>query len=262
VNYLAQSNNQFGVISLGSGSKGNATLVKFANTLLLIDCGFSCKEIERRMQLKNIATSDVTAILVTHEHGDHISGVPALSNKYQLPVWMSSGTSYHNKACKIKNLNLFNTHQEFKIEGVTVCPVSVPHDAREACQYVFESQQRKVGILTDLGHVTPYIKQQYQGCDILMLEFNHERDLLLQSAYPQSLKARVSGDLGHLSNSQATEFLTDDITKQLKYLVAMHLSEENNRRELVLNSISAKKLNSSIEVILSNQEVGLDWLYT
>jgi phosphoribosyl 1,2-cyclic phosphodiesterase len=252
--------NQFTVTALGSGSKGNATLIRINDTLLLVDNGFSCKEIESRLQQRGVSAEQITAILVTHEHSDHFKGVPTLSHKYQIPVHMNLGTSLHKNAAGLKHLHLFNSHQSFKIDGITVNPVSVPHDSREACQFVFECNQQKVGLLTDLGHITPYVTEQYQDCDILLLEFNHQRELLLAGPYPASLKSRVTGNYGHLCNVQASEFLTEAICHKLQYLVAMHLSEENNKTELVKESINNQKLNAQTQVILADQNQGFDWI--
>ncbi len=249
-----------GVLSLGSGSKGNATLVRFSTTLLLVDNGYSCKELEARLFARGIKPEEITAVLVTHEHGDHFNGVPALSNKYKIPVWMSPGTSLHPKASKLKNLNLFNNHQPFKLGEINILPVTVPHDSREASQFTFEANQQKVGILTDIGHVTPYVVEQYRDCDILLLEFNHDFELLMNGVYPDKLKARVGGRFGHLSNQQACEFLREDIKQRLKYLVAMHVSEENNRPEIVLQSIESTKLGEQVEVSIAHQKKGFDWI--
>jgi len=253
--------NRLGVTSLGSGSKGNATVVHFADTLLLIDSGYSCKELESRMRMRGIDPAGITAVLVTHEHGDHFNGVPAFTKKYKTPVWMSNGTSLHPKAIGLKELHLFNNHQPFEIGHIGVFPVAVPHDSREASQFIFEVKQHKIGILTDIGHVTPFVIQQYQDCHVLLLEFNHDRDLLLNSAYPAALKSRVAGNFGHLSNFQAGEFLSDAITQKLKYLVAMHLSEENNQPEMVLKTIASSNLSCDTQVLIAEQNAGFDWIY-
>jgi phosphoribosyl 1,2-cyclic phosphodiesterase len=260
---LAKSDKErhsFSVVCLGSGSKGNATLVRYARTLLLIDNGFSCKEIVQRLARRNIEPKDITAILVTHEHSDHFKGVPAFSNKYLTPVWINSGVSLHKNSDKLKTFNLFNSHQNFSIGDIEVCPVSVPHDSREACQFVFKQGGRKIGILTDLGHITPYVIQAYENCDILLLEFNHDRDMLMSSDYPASLKSRVVGSLGHLSNEQAKDFLTHKITNKLKYLIAMHLSGENNKVEIVERCITEAGLSSSTHTLIAEQMNGFDWL--
>ena len=250
----------FSVVCLGSGSKGNATLVRYANTILLVDNGFSCKELVQRLAIRNVEPTDITAIVVTHEHSDHFKGVPAFSNKFATPVWINSGVSLHKNTDKLKTYNLFNSHQKFFIGDIEVCPVSVPHDSREACQFVFKQGDQKVGVLTDLGHITPFVKKAYENCDILLLEFNHDRDLLLNSEYPASLKSRVIGNLGHLSNHQAQSFLTDKITNKLKFLIAMHLSEENNSIEIVEQCISDVSLSASTQTLIAEQECGFDWL--
>lgn len=258
---MAINDNQFGVTSLGSGSKGNATLVCFGETLLLIDSGFSCKELVSRMRTRGIAPEDVTAVLVTHEHSDHFKGVPTFSKKYNVPVWMSSGTSLHKNVAELKQLNVFNSHQNITIGEITVCPVLVPHDSREACQFVLKRGPHAIGILTDIGHITPFVIEQYKDCNILLLEFNHDREMLLNSSYPASLKQRVIGNLGHLSNQQASEFLTEENTGKLSYLVAMHLSGENNRLELVEQSISGSLLNSEAKVLIADQDNGFNWIF-
>ena len=248
------------VTSLGSGSQGNATLISHGETLLLVDCGYSCRELEARMLARGVKPDSVSAVLVTHEHGDHFNGVPAFSNKYKVPVYMSAGTSLHKKVDRLERRFLINSHQDFSIGGLTVSPIAVPHDSREACQFVIKTTKRKIGILTDVGHITPYIRQQYQDCDLLLLEFNHDLQLLLNGRYPASLKSRISGPLGHLSNAQAADFLQEPITRKLTCLVAMHLSEENNQPELVENAIQASLLDSKVEFIIAQQQQGFDWL--
>ena len=246
--------------SLGSGSKGNATVVEYRNTRLLVDSGFSCKALEQRLIARDISPESITAVLVTHEHSDHFNGVPTFANRYKIPVWMSHGTSLHEKATKLKQLHIFNSQQPFTLEDINVNPVLVPHDSREACQFVFYAGEHRVGILTDLGHITPFVSQQFQDCSILLLEFNHDKDLLLQGRYPASLKARVGGSLGHLSNDQAADFLKNYSKDKLRYLAAMHLSEENNCRNKVAETISELQLQKNVEVLLAKQESGFDWI--
>jgi phosphoribosyl 1,2-cyclic phosphodiesterase len=252
--------NSVRVTSLGSGSKGNATVIEYAQTRILIDCGFSCKALEARLLNRGIHARQITAVLVTHEHSDHFNGVPTFANRYQIPVWMSHGTSLFERAAKIQNVQVFNSHQSFHVADVEITPVLVPHDAREACQFVVNAGKHRVGILTDLGHITPYVSNLYQHCHMLMLEFNHDREMLMAGRYPPALKARVSGSLGHLSNEQALEFLQFNDLSQLQYLAAMHLSEENNRVSLVSELIAAAGLADSTQVVLAEQESGFDWL--
>ena len=248
------------VTSLGSGSKGNATLIEFKTTRLLVDCGFSCRELESRLNARQIPASSITAVLATHEHSDHFNGIPVLANKYQIPVWMSHGTSLHQKAAKATTAQVFNSHQAFTIGELEVNPVLVPHDSREACQFVIQGEDKRVGILTDLGHITPFVSQQYQDCDILLLEFNHDLELLMKGKYPPALKARVSGSLGHLSNRQAAEFLIVNNLPRLKHLAAMHLSEENNCEVIVQQIVSNSGLQESVNFVIANQNSGFDWL--
>ncbi|TQV82958.1 MBL fold metallo-hydrolase [Aliikangiella coralliicola] len=250
----------FSVTSLGSGSKGNATVVRYDDELVLIDSGFSCKALEARLKARQIEPQDICAILVTHEHSDHFNGVPAFSRKYKTPVWMSCGTGMHPRVEKISHLHYLNTHTSFQLGKFEITPVAVPHDSREACQFILQAADWRVGILTDLGHITPYVSEQFSDLDILLLEFNHDLDLLLQGAYPEKLKRRVAGPLGHLSNRQACDFLAQQSWGKLKYLAAMHLSEENNRRELVERGIKAVGLPSDISTIIADQEKGFDWI--
>ncbi|WP_185964301.1 MBL fold metallo-hydrolase [Aliikangiella marina] len=245
--------------SLGSGSKGNATVVGYDEALILIDSGFSCKLLETRLAERAIDCQHIKAILVTHEHSDHFNGVPTFSNRYGIPVWMSHGTSLNQKAEKIKALNVFNSHSSFQIEQLEVQPVLVPHDSREACQFVIRKGSSCLGILTDLGHITPFVSQQYKDCQALLLEFNHDIQMLMSGRYPPALKARVSGSLGHLSNDQAIDFLKNGQLDSLKFLAAMHLSEENNCRHSVLDQINGLSLDS-VEVTIACQENGFDWV--
>lgn len=248
------------VSSLGSGSKGNACLVKYADCLLLVDSGFSARQLETRLTGRGVNPQDISAVLVTHEHSDHFGGVPNFANKYQLPVWMSAGTAFHPKADKIQQLNRFNTHQSFYLGKIQVTPVIVPHDAREACQFIFSVADKKIGLLTDLGHVTPFVIEQYKGCDILLLEFNHDHAMLMAGSYAPPLKARIAGGLGHLSNTQAIEFLRETASEKLQFLVAMHLSEENNRVDLVEKLLAGCGLGDKTRYFIASQPLGFDWL--
>lgn len=248
------------VLSLGSGSKGNATLVEFKSTRLLIDCGFSCRELESRLKARQVEPESIDAVLVTHEHSDHFNGIPVFANKRQIPVWMSHGTSLHQKVAKAKTIQVFNSHQAFAIKELMVTPVLVPHDSREACQFVVGAEEKQMGILTDLGHITPFVSRQYQQCDILLLEFNHDIELLMKGKYPPALKARVSGSLGHLSNQQAAEFLTCNPLPNLKHLAAMHLSEENNCEQIVSHAVASADIDESVNFVIAKQDSGFDWL--
>lgn len=225
--------------SLGSGSKGNATLIEANETRLLLDCGFTLKETESRLQRLDRTAADLSAILVTHEHSDHIKGVGALARKYQLPVYLTAGTLHQGRVGELPNVELINCHQPFQIGDIQVQPVPVPHDAREPCQFVFQYQQLKLGVLTDLGSLTPHVEKHYSGLDALVLECNYDPDMLEEGPYPYSLKQRILGDYGHLSNSQAAQLLTRVDTNQLQHLLLSHISQQNNCPALASEVISA-----------------------
>ncbi len=253
-------NNSIRFCSLGSGSKGNATLFAFGTTVILIDCGFSTRETVRRLALKNLSPQQISAILVTHEHADHVAGVASLSNKYSIPVWLNKGTSLHKKCATIKSKKLFNSHQPFQLGDFCITPVAVPHDSREASQFVLTAAEQSVGLLTDVGHITSHIVDIYSVCDALLLEFNYEHQRLMQGRYPHALKKRVSGGLGHLSNQQALEMLTRMDFSRLRKIVAMHMSEENNCQELVADKLKRLTEDQPISYFLASQAEGFDWL--
>lgn len=245
--------------SLGSGSKGNGTLISIADTILLVDCGFSTKETIRRLSIKGLEPEQISAILVTHEHADHVNGVAGLANKFSLPVWLNKGTSLHKKCLNIKNKQLFNSHCSFQVGDIQVTPVTVPHDSREASQFTFQSHSSKLGLLTDVGHITNHIIEAYSDCTGLLLEFNYDHEMLIQGKYPFALKKRVSGDLGHLSNLQAAELLSKIDLQKLQTLVAMHMSEENNREEIVLKLLEKIEGIESVNYMLASQLEGINW---
>ena len=219
--------------SLGSGSKGNATIISQAGTTLLVDCGFSVRQTEKRLQRIGISARQLTAIIVTHEHGDHIGGVGAFATKYQLPIYATAGTAGHlsSAATLVKE---FNSHDVFAINDIEITPFPVPHDAREPTQFVFSDGAIRIGLLTDTGKITPAIERALSSCDALLLEANHDEQMLKNSQYPAWLKRRIAGDLGHLSNAQSAALLAKIDTARLKHIVAMHLSEHNNIADKVI----------------------------
>ncbi|MEN8761984.1 MAG: MBL fold metallo-hydrolase [Thiogranum sp.] len=245
--------------SLGSGSKGNATLVEVGDTCLLIDCGFSCLEAEKRLAGLALQPGDVAAILVTHEHSDHISGVARLSRRYGIPVWMTAGTEAAHKGGKLAEWHCFNAHQRFAIGDVLIQPFPVPHDAREPCQFVFSDGVRRLGLLTDTGTVTPHIVRALDQLDALILECNHDPELLASGSYPWHLKKRVGGPLGHLSNQQAADLLTQIDVSRLQHLIAAHLSENNNSPHLVRQLLSLVPDCRHAEILVADQPAGMPW---
>lgn len=245
--------------SIGSGSKGNGTLIQQGKTTILIDNGFTLKELEFRLAQKGLTALDLSAILITHEHADHIKGVGPLSRKYRIPVYCSHGTALHEGLGKIPSLVVIDSHADFVIGELIVTPVVVPHDAREPTQFVVSSGVAKFGILTDLGSLTPFIISQYNGCHAMLVETNHDVAMLRSGPYPPKLKVRVEGNLGHLNNQQAFQFLTQVDCSQLQHVVATHISEQNNKVEFALDAICRALEWRQDQVIVANQKQGFDW---
>jgi len=245
--------------SLGSGSHGNATVVEVGDTRLMIDCGFSCKEAEKRLQRLEVAPDSIDAILVTHEHSDHISGVARYSRRFGTPVWMTPGTEAMHQGGKVAELNSFSSHESFRIGDIEIQPFPVPHDAREPCQFVFSDGLRRLGLLTDVGSITRHMVEALDGLDAFILEFNHDPDMLEAGPYPPSLKARVGGGFGHLSNRQAADLLGQIDLRRLKLLVAAHLSEKNNCPDLAREHVERALEGWNTDIHIADQSVGIPW---
>lgn len=249
--------------ALGSGSRGNGVLIEGQNTCLLIDCGFSVRETERRLARLGRSGGDLSAILVTHEHSDHVAGVAALARKYQLPIYATPGTGIGavrngQRLCDAPTFNAINPRTSLTVGGLTVRPVLVPHDAREPSQYVVNDGRRTFGLLTDLGSITTTVLEAYGACDGLMLECNHDSEMLANGPYHHALKRRVGGGWGHLSNAQAAQFITRVERRRLQCVVMSHLSEQNNTVELALAAMGPALLGSDV-LIAADQADGLPW---
>ncbi|WP_461516450.1 MBL fold metallo-hydrolase [Porticoccus sp.] len=245
--------------SLGSGSKGNATVVDCGSARFLVDCGFSTRETERRLAQLGLLGSDLNAIFVTHEHSDHLRGVLPLAKKYSLPVVMTAGTSKVVQPEVKVHLKVIESHSPFVQDGVEVTPVSVPHDAREPVQYVFRSTGLTLGVLTDLGSVTSHVIEQFSRCDGLLLECNHDLDMLKNGSYPHALKRRISSSWGHLNNQQSLALLDSIELQQIQHLVLGHISQQNNAVSIVRQVMTGiEKRVASVHY--ASQEQGFDWL--
>lgn len=245
--------------SLGSGSRGNATLVEAGTTLVMVDCGFSCRDTERRLSRLGRSPADLTALLVTHEHGDHVRGIAVLARKYRLPVWMTRGTHRRLRDTDLPKVHYLDTHADLAIDDLQVRPYTVPHDACEPCQFTFADGRRRFGLLTDTGRLTRHILACLADCDALLLECNHDPGMLAAGPYPETLKHRVGGPLGHLSNAQAGALLESMDTSRLQHLVAAHLSDTNNRPALARAALAAVLGCSGDWIGVADQEAGLDW---
>ena len=235
-------------------------LVESGSTLLMVDCGLSVKAVEKRLGGLGRHPRDVDALLVTHEHSDHIQGVARFAARHGTPVWMTPGTASSSAARKLTQINTFNYHRELKIGAIDVQPFPVPHDAREPSQFVFRAGDRKLGILTDTGHITAHICERLEGCDALALECNHDLDTLWSGAYPEHLKARVASSLGHLNNSQTADLLGAVGHPELQWVVALHLSEKNNSPDLVHKSLVERLDHPRQSLHVATQDEPSGWI--
>ncbi len=216
--------------SLGSGSRGNAMVVEAGATRILVDCGFGPRTLAKRLARIGLAPDDLNAILVTHEHSDHVAGIARCAHSYGLRVFMTHGTfgGTPGLVALETGVEVFDAHTAFSIGDLEIAPFPVPHDAREPVQFVFSDGRGRLGLLTDTGHVTAHIVSMLSGCEALVLECNHDADMLRQGGYPYSLKQRISGHFGHLDNRAAADLLLQLDSSRLQHVVCAHLSEKNN----------------------------------
>ena len=247
------------IASLGSGSKGNATLVQYRQTTVLVDNGFSLRRFRERLARFEMEPQSIDAVLLTHEHGDHSSGVERLCATYDIPLWTAVGTARAVLAPGFDYQRLV-AGESVRIGDIDVLPVTVPHDASEPLQFVFQQSDsgKRLGILTDTGHVTRHIVDVFSSLDALLLEFNYDVDMLETGPYPDYLKQRVGGNLGHLSNDQSVDLLRRIDTSSLNCLIAAHISEKNNTTTIVDRLL--RELEEVPDPVLANQETGFDWI--
>ena len=246
--------------SLGSGSAGNSLVVQSGNTNVLLDCGFSIKEIRFRLARLGLETESLSAIVITHEHDDHIGSALQLSSKHDIPLYLSYGTLQSTgKAHSAFPTHIINSHTDFLIGNIHVQPYPVPHDAREPVQFVFSDGQRRLGVLTDTGMSTPHIEKTLSGCHALVLECNHDLELLEKGNYPYPLKQRIKSRFGHLDNASAAELLSRLDTRNLQHIVAAHLSTQNNTPELAKSALSGALNCDKSWIGIADQENGLGW---
>lgn len=250
--------------SLGSGSGGNATLIEasqgITSTQILVDCGFSQRELNRRLERAGSSAAEISAIFITHEHGDHIGCALGFAQRWRIPLWMSRGTwrAVGREDFDTALLHFARDGEALALGDIELRPFSVPHDAEEPLQLRCGDGRHSLGVLTDVGSAAPQLLAALQGCDALLLECNHEEALLRSSSYPASLKRRILGSHGHLSNETAAEILALCQHSGLGRVVAAHLSAQNNRPELARAALASVSAQAALEV--ADQAMGTDWL--
>ena len=222
-------NNPFCICPLASGSKGNSLFISTPDTALLIDAGLSGREIERRMAHVGENPGDLKAIIITHEHSDHIRGAGILSRRFNIPVYVTPRTY---SACqglgKIHHLNHFECGRSFDVGSIQINPFSISHDASDPAGLTLTFQEKKIGIATDLGVVTGLVREHLKNSMALYLESNHDPDMLIKGPYPWHLKQRIRSRTGHLSNVDARNLVSELLHQDLRHIILAHLSEENN----------------------------------
>ena len=226
---------QFGITNLGSGSSGNATVIHTPEGAILVDAGFSCRELLSRLASVSVAPETIKAVLISHEHSDHTKGCRVFSDTYRIPCCSTSITCRAlADAGRIGERKiLFSPGTPFPLAGITVEPFTVPHDARDTVAFNFLCNGCKISIATDLGHVNNLTVSRLSDCDALLLESNHDLKMLADSSRPLHLKRRIMSRHGHLSNEDAMRSLETLLSEKTRYLLFGHLSSECNDRNLV-----------------------------
>lgn len=228
---------------LASGSKGNCTLLSSSHTRLLVDAGLSCKETLKRLRAMGEDPERLDAILITHEHSDHVGGLPVLARKLHVPIYMTGacndewGRSFSDpeerrKQTNLDRLELFAAGRSFQVGDIVVTPFTIPHDAADPVGFTFRTEGIKVSIATDLGYMPSNVREHLRGSDVLMVESNHDLEMLRGGPYPWSVKQRVMSRVGHLSNDALAEYFSSDYDGSASTVILAHLSEQNNHPEI------------------------------
>jgi len=249
--------------SIGSGSKGNCLVAEVGNTRVLLDCGLSPRETERRLARIGLAPSDLAGILVTHEHDDHAGQAYPFAAQHRLPVWLTFGTqaalAESGKVAGEVETRTIDGRTAFAIGGIEVRPYTVPHDAREPVQFVLSDGAFRLGVLTDIGASTAHVEATLSGCDALVLECNHDLDLLWEGGYPKWLKERISGPFGHLDNGSSERLLAALDRSRLRHVIAAHLSQQNNTPAHARAALSGALGCAGDWIGIADQVLGFDW---
>ena len=245
---------------LASGSRGNTALVSSSSTRVLVDAGISCRETFKRMKALGEDPHALGAILITHEHCDHVYGLAVLARQLNIPVYMTEATHHawarsrrddDGELAQLPRLEVFSSGRCFQIGDIAVMPFTIPHDAADPVGFTFKAEGIKLGFATDLGYVPVSISDHLRGCDVLVMESNHDLEMLRGGPYPWSVKQRVMSRVGHLSNDALADFFANDYDGDAAYVVLAHLSEQNNHPELARDA--AEKALGSRQTLLRNR---------
>ncbi|MDH3319442.1 MAG: MBL fold metallo-hydrolase [Betaproteobacteria bacterium] len=249
--------------SLASGSKGNCLVAEAGASRVLIDCGLSPRETAKRLARLGLAPGDLCAILVTHEHDDHVGHAYPFAAQHALPVYLTHGTRRAQedggKSAEGVELRLIEGREPFAVGDIRVEPFTVPHDAREPVQFVLGDGAWRLGVLTDLGTSTAHVEAMLSACDALVLETNHDLDLLWGGEYPKWLKERIGGPFGHLDNAAAGRLLAALDCSRLKHVIAAHLSQQNNNAALARTALAGVLGCADDWVGVATQDEGFGW---
>lgn len=247
--------------SLGSGSEGNGLIVEAGTTRLMLDCGFGLADTGRRLARLGLAPGDIDAIVVTHEHDDHVGGVARFARKHGTPVYLTYGTMMAAGAAHFNQLavTVIDSHLPVSVRDIEIRPFPVPHDAREPAQFVFSDGARSLGVLTDTGVSTTHIEAMLSEVDALVLECNHDAELLKNGSYPATLKQRIAGRFGHLDNAAAAGLLRAIAGSHLQHVVAAHLSRQNNTPTLACRALAGALQCDEAWIGVATQDEGFDW---
>ena len=249
--------------SLASGSSGNCLVAEAAGSVVLVDCGLSLTETERRLARLGLEPSRVSAILITHEHGDHADGAFEFAAAHRVGVYLTHGTlaalRAEGKVLDGVPLVIVNGRQSFFVEAIQLVPFTVPHDAREPVQYVLSDGAARLGVITDVGISTAHVEKMLSGLDALVLECNYDYDMLWNGGYPRWLKERIGGPFGHLDNRESERLLGAIDCSRLKHVIGAHLSQQNNRPVLARAALARGLGCEERWVSLATQDDGFGW---
>jgi len=249
--------------SLASGSKGNCLVAEAGDTCLMLDCGLAPREAERRLARLGLAPGDIGAVLVTHEHDDHAGHAFAFAALHRVPLYLTHGTraalEETRRANRGAEMHVIDGRSEFAVDGLTLHPFTVPHDAREPVQFVISDGAHRLGVLTDIGASTAHVEAVLSGCDALVLECNHDLGMLWAGDYPKWLKDRIAGAFGHLDNGASERLLAALDRSRLQHVIAAHLSQQNNRPELARAALARALGCEESWVSIATQEEGFGW---